>query len=137
MDKVEIFVDTSAIYALLVARDHNHGAARAIAAHLAAERSPLVSSSFVLQESVALLQARSGVSAVRTFDQDIRPLLRVVWVDHDLYGRAMEALLAAGKRNVSIADWTSFVIMREEVIAHAFAFDPHFSDQGFHTLLPS
>lgn len=126
-----IFVDTSAIYALLVAEDEKHDHAKAILASLPEDEANLVSSSYVLQETVALLQARIGVPAVRTFQQMAVPALEIVWITESLYQRAMAALLAAAKRGVSLTDWTSFEVMRERGIERAFAFDRHFAEQGF------
>lgn len=129
-----IFVDTSALYALLVAEDREHENARAILAGLDPSRSSLVTSSFVILEAVSLLQARIGVTAVRAFQEAIFPALDVVWVDAPLYLRAAAALLAASKRDVSLTDWSSFEVMRERRIRAAFAFDEHFAQQGFELL---
>ena len=48
--------------------------------------------------------------------------------DHDLAGTA---LLAAGRRDISLVDFSSFQVMRRMELRRAFAFDPHFSEQGF------
>ena len=127
-------MDTSAIYAFLVAEDEKHDHAKAILASLQEDEASLVSSSYVLQETVALLQARIGVPAVRTFQQMAVPALEIVWISESLYQRAMAALLAAAKRGVSLTDWTSFEVMRERGIERAFAFDRHFAEQGFISL---
>jgi predicted nucleic acid-binding protein len=129
-----VFVDTSAIYALLVEEDDRHERARAILSELQRENVSLVSTSFVVQESVALLQSRIGVSAVRTLHQLVVPTLEIEWVESTHYERAMLALLAASRREVSLADWTSFDTMRRRGIERAFAFDPHFAEQGFAVL---
>jgi uncharacterized protein len=42
-------------------------------------------------------------------------------------------VLAAGRRQISLVDWTSFTVMRERSITHAFAFDNDFESQGFET----
>ena len=129
-----IFVDTSAIYAYLVADDDRHEEAKALVESFESVDPTLVSSSYVLQETVALLQARIGVPAVRTFQKSVAPALEVEWITGTLYARAMAALLAAGKRGVSLTDWTSFEVMRARGIEQAFAFDGHFEDQGFRVL---
>jgi predicted nucleic acid-binding protein len=126
-----VFADTSAIYAFLAAEDEQHERAKAILASLRAEVTSLVSSSYVIQETVALLQARIGIPAVRTFQQMVVPALEIEWVDQSVYQRAMAALLASGRRDVSLTDWTSFEIMRARGIERAFAFDRDFADQGF------
>jgi predicted nucleic acid-binding protein len=57
-------------------------------------------------------------------------------VDPDLHDRAISAMLAARRRDVSLVDWTSFELMRHHGIKSAFAFDSDFTDQGF-SVLPS
>ncbi len=127
----EVFVDTSALFALVVADDRGHARAKAAFARLEAEPASLVSSSFVLQETTALLQARAGLASLRGFHLSLLPLIDVQWIDRDLYQVAMTALLAADRRRVSLTDWSSFEIMRRRGIERAFAFDGHFAEQGF------
>jgi predicted nucleic acid-binding protein len=129
-----VFVDTSAIYAFLVPEDDRHLEAKALFESLRAADPKLVCSSYVLQETVALLQARIGIPAVRTFQKTVAPAIEVEWITGTLYHRAMAALLAAGKREVSLTDWTSFEVMRDRGIEQAFAFDGDFEDQGFRVL---
>ena len=126
-----VFADTSALYAFLVREDENHERAKALLASLRTEATRLVSSSFVVQETAALLQPRIGVPAARRFQQSVVPALEVEWIGEALYQRGMAALLAAGKRDVSLTDWTSFEVMRERGIERALAFDDDFADQGF------
>ena len=125
-----VFVDTSAFYALLVEGDENHEQALEAAASLRALGASLATSSFVVLETVALLQARVGVAAVRTFYLDMLPLLDIVWVDSGLLDRAMSALLAASVRRTSLTDWASITLMQERGWKQAFAFDEDFARQG-------
>ena len=127
----EVFVDTSALFALLVETDENHEAARTVVPSLRDQDASLVTSSFVVLETVTLLQSRIGVAAVRIFYRDLLPLLKVAWIDENLLHRAMSALLAPSRRRVSITDWSSITLMRERGIVHAFAFDDDFAKQGF------
>lgn len=129
-----VFVDTSALYALLDASDERHDRARAAWLGLAEQKDSLITSSYVLVEATALLGRRLGIEAVRTLDSRFAPLLSVVWVNEALHRRAMAALLVAGKRNLSLVDCVSFEVMREMNIDIAFALDAHFQQQGF-TLL--
>lgn len=55
----------------------------------------------------------------------------VTWIDESLHTRAVTAMLAAGRRDVSLVDWTSFELMRQRGVDHAFAFDVDLDDQGF------
>ncbi|MBM3463229.1 MAG: type II toxin-antitoxin system VapC family toxin [Armatimonadetes bacterium] len=135
MHVTSVFVDTSALYALMVSGDCFHKAAVETLAQLERKDAALISSSFVLQETVTLLQARHGMATVRSFHADFQPLLDIRWIEATLYERALAALLASGSRQVSLTDWSSFEVMRSEALDTAFAFDPHFQRQGF-TLLP-
>lgn len=128
---MEVFVDTSAIYALLSQSDPRHGDAVDGLTALQRADATLVSSSFVLHETVSLLQARLGVGAVRRFSARVAPHLEAVWIDQELYARALSTLLSTESRKVSLTDWTSFEVMRERRIDHAFAFDDDFERQGF------
>lgn len=130
-----VYVDTSALYAYLVADDPEHTAAVAAFELLRADDRRLHTTSFVLVETIALLQARVGLAAVRTFHDDLRPLLDVTFVDDDLHEAGITALLAAGRRRLSLVDWVSFTDMRRRGIVEAFAFDDDFAEQGF-TLVP-
>ena len=130
----EIFADTSALYALLDRSDRIHRAAVAAFDRIDRETSQLVTSSYVLLETVSLLQARLGLPAVRAWRDAFYPLLDVIWIDADLHTRGMVALTAASRLDISLTDWTSFEVMRTRQIARAFAFDRHFPAQGFRLL---
>lgn len=128
-------VDTSALYAVLDADDANHPAAAAsfdrLLDAIAADDARAITHSGVVTEACALVQRRLGIGAMRALLDDLLPLLHIVWVDQRLHSHAGTALLAAGRRDISLVDWTSFVVMREHGLTTAFAFDPHFVEQGF------
>jgi predicted nucleic acid-binding protein len=73
------------------------------------------------------------MGTLRTFVDDLLPLVDIEWVDPVLHAEAREATLAGGQRRVSLVDWTSFLVMRRRGIATAFAFDDDFAAQGFST----
>ncbi|MDQ7825893.1 MAG: PIN domain-containing protein [Candidatus Eremiobacteraeota bacterium] len=107
------YVDTSAFLAVLLGNDINHGAARKIWEGLLESGEPLVSSNYVIVETISLLQNRVGVEAVRAFLDSIAPLLHVEWVDAVLHRIGTESLIAAGRRSLSLVDCTSFALMRK------------------------
>lgn len=126
------FIDTSAILALSEPRDALFARARAAWTRLRAEGARLVATSFVLTETASLLQARIGLPAVRDFHYQYLPAIdEIVWITAGVYSRSIDALLAANRRSVSLTDWSSFIVMRDLHIRRAFAFDPHFAEQGF------
>lgn len=128
-----IFVDTSAIYALLNEDDPNHGpASDVLRRHIDSGR--FVTHNYVVIEAMALIQRRLGMRSVRRFRNALSPLLEVSWIDHARHERAVDAWLRASRRNVSLVDQVSFDLMRERGIRAAFAFDRDFAREGFAVL---
>lgn len=126
-----VFVDTSALYGGLAADDARHAAAAGTWADLLESRTPLRTHTYVLVETVALVQRRLGLAAVADLHYQLLPQMSVRPVDAGLHSTAMTALLAADRRSVSLVDWVSFVMMREESLEEAFAFDADFAAEGF------
>jgi len=126
-----VFVDTSGIFALLVKNDHMHRRAKLYFAFLCEQQAHLVTTSFVIVETVALLQHRIGIDAVYDFQSKIVPLLEIIWVDKELYTKAIQRLFVANKRNVSLVDCLSFEVMELRRITYAFTFDKHFAEMGY------
>ena len=126
-----IFADTSGLFALLVKNDLMHVRAKLNFAYFAQHRIQLLTSSFVLVETAALLQRRVGLEAVHDFQSKIMPLLEMIWVNGDWHTRAIQRLFALNNRNLSLVDCLSFEIMESREITHAFAFDKHFPENGF------
>ena len=126
-----IFVDTSAFYALVDGDDAEHyRALRLWEGKPPAERG-LVSTNYVVIESMALLQSRLGMPAVRGFCDAILPLVRIEWIDEVVHAQAMSAFIAADRRGLSLVDLASFETMRRLGIRSAFTFDRHFRQHGF------
>ena len=128
------FVDTSAFYAVLDADDRNHAQADRQWAALLGEQTTLVTTSYILVETLALLQHRLGLGAARAFHEDVYPLLRVEWVGARAHEAAMGVVLSAQRRHLSLVDCVSFDVMRSLVVRRVFTFDPHFAEQGFDCL---
>ena len=124
-----IFVDTSAFFALADGRDARHDeAARSFEALLRAGRR-LVTHSYVLVESMALLQRRLGRTQAIEFASALAPF-EIEWVDERLHKAAVLAL-GEQPRRISLVDQVSFLVMRRRGIHEAFAFDADFKTAGF------
>ncbi len=128
------FVDTSALLAVLSSTDANHPAAARILRGLVAEDEALITTNYVVVEAFATAQHRFGIDAVRTFQQDIAPLLNVHLVSQDEHDAGVGAVLAASRRQLSLVDCVSFEVMRRLGLNRAFCFDSHFDEQGFEVL---
>ena len=127
----EVFVDTSAFYAVLDTDDEAHAQASTAWRGLIQGERPLVTSSYVFVETSALVQARLGMDAVRALFDDVLPMVTMVTVDEALRLNAVAILLGANRRDLSLVDCASFAVMRQRGIVSAFAFDRHFAEQGF------
>jgi predicted nucleic acid-binding protein len=93
---MSVFVDTSALLAMLDRREQNHATAKAAFEDLISRDEDLVCTNYVLVETFALVQSRLGMEAVRVFQDDVAPLLRVEWVDAQSHASSVAALLTAG-----------------------------------------
>jgi predicted nucleic acid-binding protein len=133
---MNVFVDTSALLAVLDADDANHRAARLFWENIIAAGDTLVSHNYVLVETSALALRKLGLEALRVLERDIVPILRVVWVTRDVHNSAASAQLVASRRSLSLVDCVSFEIMRRSGIRTAFSFDRHFKEYGYE-ILPS
>jgi predicted nucleic acid-binding protein len=136
---MRVFADTSGLMAVLSAGEDAH--LPAVAAWEEFRSGDyLITSSYVLSELYALVQRRAGTAALRGLTNDIVPLLDVYWVDATVHDPAVEALLLANRRDLSLVDCVSFIVMRSLGLTRAFTLDPHFAEQGFEVIpeaLPS
>lgn len=129
-----VFVDTSAILALMVADDPNHLAASRAFGRARKANADLVTTSYVLVETYALLGRRLGQAAVRRFREELAPLFLVRWVDESLHEEGLDLLQEDERRKLSLVDAVSFAAAREREVEVAFAFDRHFVEAGFQLL---
>lgn len=129
-----VYVDTSAFYSTLVQADADHAVARETFARLRDERVRLVANSYVILETLTLLQRRWGIEPVRDWERRMEPVVEIAWVDAETHRRAMVALLASADRRISLTDWSSFEVIRQARIERVFSFDGHFRNRGFQVL---
>ena len=125
-----IFIDTSAIYALADRGDPNHIVGVNALQVILDEGQELLTHNYVLLESIALVQARLGLSAASKLAKDSENFI-IEWIDQDLHRLAALNLHKAGKRHISLVDHVSFLIMKRRNVDTAFAFDPDFKSHGF------
>lgn len=129
-----VYVDTSAMLAILHAEDTNHAKAIETWLNLAQGEIDLVCNNYVLVEAFSLLQRRYGLEKARALQERIAPLLDIDWLDEDLHSDAVNSLLTANRRQLSLVDCSSFATMRRMRIESVFTFDEHFKEQGFRVM---
>lgn len=128
---MKVFLDTSALFAMLVKNDYMYIRAKDTFLKLMDRKDRLFTTNYVLLETLALLQARVSLEAARLFHHEFLPVISVVWIDESLHEAAFRRLELRGKHNLSLVDCASFVCMEKEAISCVFAYDEHFAGEGF------
>lgn len=129
-----VFVDTSALIALIDADDRHHAHAKRIWKAVLLRQDTLISTNYVFLEAFAVAQSQLGLEAARTFQESFFPFLAVEWVDRTAHEAAVTGVLTAKRKKLSLVDCVSFEVMRRRGIRKFFAFDRHFREQGFTSL---
>lgn len=128
------FIDTSAFVALVDRKDRNHLAAKRTLKSLAQKRTPLVTSTYVVDEVITLLRMRLGHGiAVRAGDALLASrMCRLLEVDAGTRDSAWHIFVRYADQTFSFTDCTSFALMRALESNEAFTFDrADFSAAGF------
>jgi len=126
-----VFVDTSAFYAFLDGSDRFHKKAKENLLRAEKEGWHLFTSSFVVHEAWALIQARLGWEAVEDWLGSLLPVCEVVWVEERLYERGAARARQARERGLSLTDCISFEVMLARGCREALAEDADFKKAGF------
>lgn len=129
-----IFIDTSAFLALVHRADANHQNAVECWENLIEAGKILLTNNYVVVESVATIQNRSGLDSVKQLQMDLLPFVDIEWVDEEQHTLAIESVLTTNRRNLSLVDCSAFNTMRRLGISTVFAFDEHFREQGFNVI---
>lgn len=128
---MSVFIDTSGFIAVMDMDDANHIVAVKTWTDILTSGESLVSTNYVLVETCALVQNRLGMKAIKLFQEDIVPVLRIEWIEKVAHHAAMGAMLAIGRKKLSLVDCVSFETMRLLGLTTAFTLDKHFKEQGF------
>lgn len=131
---MKIYVDTSAILAVLDRDDDVHRQASRLWNNLVVASTVLVTSNYALLEASALIQRRLGMRFVHVFEEDFVPSLTVTWVGKAIHGAGVTMMRAANRRKLSLVDCVGFALCRRLRIDTVFAFDVHFREQGLKML---
>jgi predicted nucleic acid-binding protein len=117
-----VFVDTSALLALLDRADARHAQAREAFASL--EDDHLVSHGYVVAETLAVARRRFGVDAVITLIDEMLPAVTILEVSPAEHAHVLDTYRASLPSGTSFVDQLSLHVMRRESIATVFALDP-------------
>jgi hypothetical protein len=130
-----IFVDTSAWFALFVRDDRNSDAVRL---WLRENRDkPLVTTDYVVDESLTLLRSRAPLRAVPAGEQLLSGnLTSIEFVQETDFHQAWDIFRNFKDKNWSFTDCTSRVVMARIGADSALAFDEHFTQFGTVSVVP-
>ena len=130
----DIYVDTSALLSLLDRDDARHEAVVDALSGLADDRAHLITTSYTIVESGALVRRRLGVKSFNALGRVISDSVEIVWVDSDLHWRAWRQAGKSAGRGPGLVDWVGIITMQDLKIKTALALDRHFQKQGFATV---
>lgn len=136
MNLGRVFVDTGAWFAVQVTDDAHHDAARRAFPEILAACRSLVTSNLVIGETYTLLRVTRGYAEAKRFLDRLAHSgkLERVFVSEQVERQAYEILERFSDHAFSFVDATSFALMRQNRIRHAFAFDAHFRTAGVLTI---
>jgi len=119
-----MFVDSSAIVALVDRDDASHEAAVAAYQELVAADYKFFTTNYALAEAFDLLQAGLGSDVARQWLRD--SLLAVYHADEQDLAKARRMIARAGNRRLSLTDAIGLAVMERLGVTDAFAVDPDF-----------
>lgn len=128
---MSLFVDTSAFLTILDADDPNNAAATAVWTDSISGGETLLTTNYVILETVSVLHRRHGVSAVRWFVDEMLPVVRIEWVDQSAHSIAIKTVLAGSRNGPSVVDCVSFETIQRLNVTSVLAYDGHFENRGF------
>jgi predicted nucleic acid-binding protein len=133
-----VFVDTAGWMACADRADPAHEACTAARdATLEASRI-LITTDFVVDETLTLIRVRLGLAAANAWWQQIDGSTRLRWerVENDRFERARNLFFQYRDKDLSFTDCTSIAVMRELRLTTVITTDRHFHQVGF-DLLPA
>lgn len=131
-----IFVDTSAWFAAVVPTDSNYPHA---ARWLAANSEQLLTTDYVIDETLTLLRARGERQRARVLGEQFfeSSMTEVYFLTEDDIRQAWGVFCRYDDKSWSFTDCASKVVIEQMNISEAFTFDHHFRQFGNVRVIPS
>ena len=129
-----LFVDTAGWMALADEADPRHEECRTARDDSLRRGTLLVSTDYVVDETITLIRGRLGIRAVSRWWDQVQGSSRLQWewINPERAERAREWFFRWTDKDFSFTDCTSFVVMRELRLKSALTTDHHFRQAGFH-----
>ncbi len=130
-----IFVDSGAWIALVSQRDQHYNDAVTIFNDLIQQRTQLLTTDYVIDETATRLRYKVNHSIAVQFlnlieSSKVTGRLTVTEIDSALFQEAERLFRQYDTAELSFTDCTSFVVCQQHNVSEAFAFDQHFPMVG-------
>ena len=130
-----IFVDSGAWIALVSQRDQHYNDAVTIFNDLIQQRTQLLTTDYVIDETATRLRYKVNHSIAVQFlnlieSSKVTGRLTVTEIDSALFQEAEQLFRQYDDVKLSFTDCTSFAVCQQHYISEAFAFDQHFPMMG-------
>lgn len=138
MDSKLVFVDSSYFKALIDTKDEFYQDAAVTWKYLYTSDHKLLTTNFILDESLTLIRRRCGLEAIYEFrknlaiDWSVINIIRIMERDET---NAWEWFLKDWS-DLSFTDCVSFAVMKRLGLTHVATFDQHFQRAGFKMIKP-
>ncbi len=131
-----LFVDTAGWMACADAADPAHGTARASRDAALEAGQFLVTTDYIVDETLTLIRMRLGIAAAEAWWVQVEgsPRVRHETIDALRAEKARSIFFRQRDEDYSFTDCTSFVVMRELRLKEALTTDRHFTQMGFHAV---
>jgi len=128
-----VFVDTGGWMACADRADPAHVACTAARDAMLEAGGILITTDFVVDETLTLIRFRLGLAAANAWWQQIDGSARLRWerVENDRFERARSLFFQHRDKDLSFTDCTSIAVMRELKLKAVITTDRHFQQLGF------
>jgi hypothetical protein len=132
----QIFIDTSAFYAINDRSDKNNPVAAKIYSDLIKKEYQFVLTDHIVSETATLLRRRLGYNQSVNFldaieDGEAVELFKLIFSNSALSKIARDYFNKFSSDKISFTDSISFAVMNKLKIKSVFAYDNHFAEAGF------
>ncbi len=132
-----LFVDTAGWMACADAADPAHGRATAARDRWLERKGVLVTTDYVIDETLTLIRFRLGLRAAEAWWKQIEGSARLQWepITPERAENARALFFRYADKDFSYTDCTSFVVMQQLKLKQALTTDRHFKQIGFQIVL--
>jgi predicted nucleic acid-binding protein len=133
---MSLFIDTSFLYAMEDVSDLHHKESLEVWEKTLKNPPRIVSTSFIFDETVTLLQAKLGHAKAADVGSRLlhSTMVELIHITPEIFEEAWDYFSKHKDKGYSFTDCVSFTVMEELNIKNALTFDKHFRQAGFKTV---